>query len=171
MRQTLCVHLLAVAGVVGGGLKEHKFKIDMPWNVIRNVGSILQIENSSLLRIALTKHILCHVAANYLRIRTMTGGCNWVRISHLSNRLLGSNGTPSAVVGPCCCFPSPSAVADVDEEAERRPTVSLVPSASAAPAAAAVEAILGAVVIPGVPGQREMRYCSSAAAAKCNKVR
>ena len=58
-------------------------------------------------------------------------------------------------------------MADVDEEAERRPTVSLVPSASAAPAAAAVEAILGAVVIPGVPGQREIRYCSSAAAPEC----
>ena len=36
------------------------------------------------------------------------------------------------------------------EEAERRPTVSLVPSASAAPAAAAVEAILEGVVVPGV---------------------
>ena len=59
VRQTLGVHLLAVAGVVGGGLREPKFKIDMPWNV-RNVESVLQIENSSLLRIALTKHILCH---------------------------------------------------------------------------------------------------------------
>ena len=43
----------------------------------------------------------------------------------------------------------------MDEEAERRPTVSLVPSTSAAPAAAAVEVILG-TVIPGVPDQREI---------------
>ena len=65
------------------------------------------------------------------------------RFTHLSMRLLGSNGTPSAVVGPCdfCCFPpSPSALADVpDEEADSRPTVSL-PSAS--PPAIAVEDIV-----------------------------
>lgn len=76
VRQTLGVHLLAVAGVVGGGLREHKFKIDMPWNV-RNVESVLQIENSSLLRIALDKTHLVPCAANYLGIRTMTGRYDW----------------------------------------------------------------------------------------------
>ena len=65
------------------------------------------------------------------------------RFTHLSMRLLGSNGTPSAVVGPCdfCCIPpSPSALADVpDEDADSRPTVSL-PSAS--PSAIAVDDIV-----------------------------